>query len=235
MVDGPDAENRYHLEKAGMTMRPSVRTFALTVHVVTAVGWFGAVLVFLALGIIGLASSIELTVRGVYIVMEPAAWAVLVPLAFASLVTGLVMSLGTAWGVFRHYWVLLKLLITVVATLILLVYMGTFREMARLAADASAPLGLVRNPSPVLHAVLALIAMVTATVLAIYKPLGMTAYGRSKRRFHEPVAAASTPAQIRFTPPVATPRWVYVCAILAVHLLLILVVLHFTGTSLIQH
>jgi uncharacterized membrane protein len=216
-------------------MRPSVRTFALTVHVVTAVGWIGAVLVFLALGIMGLVSSVDAAVRGVYTVMEPAAWAVLVPLAFASLVTGLVMSLGTAWGVFRHYWVLLKLLITVVATLILLVYMGTFREMARLAADASAPLELVRNPSPVLHAVLAVIALLTATVLAIYKPLGMTAYGRSNRRLHEPVVAASMPAKIPFTRPVATPRWVYVCAIVALHLLLILVVLHFTGTSVIQH
>jgi uncharacterized membrane protein len=216
-------------------MTPSVRTFALTVHVVTAVGWFGAVLVFLVLGIIGLASSVDLTVRGVYTLMQPAAWAVLVPLAFASLVTGLAMSLGTTWGVFHHYWVLLKLLITVVATLILLVYMGTFREMARVAADASAPLGLVRNPSPVLHAVLAVIALVTATALAIYKPLGMTAYGRSKRRLHEPVAAASTPAKIPFTQPVATPRWVYVCAIVAVHLLLILVFLHFTGTSLVHH
>ena len=218
-----------------MRMRPSVRTFALTVHVVTAVGWIGAVLVFLALGIIGLLTSVDITVRGVYTVMEPAAWAVLVPLAFASLVTGLVVSLGTAWGVFRHYWVLLKLLITVVATLILLVYMATFREMARLAADVSAPLELVRNPSPVLHAALALIALLMATGLAIYKPLGMTAYGGSKRRSHQPVAAESTPAKTPLTQSVATPRWVYVCAIVAVHLLLILVFLHFTGTSLVHH
>ena len=89
-------------------MRAGLRIFALTVHVVTAVGWIGAVLVFLALGIIGLLTSADITVRGVYAVMEPAAWAVLVPLAFASLLTGLVMSLGTAHTVIgpfdtRHY------------------------------------------------------------------------------------------------------------------------------------
>lgn len=55
--------------------------------------------------------------RGVYLLMEPLAWLVLVPLAFASLLTGLVQSLGSAgaWVLVRHYWVLFKLLITVVA------------------------------------------------------------------------------------------------------------------------
>jgi hypothetical protein len=70
------------------------------------------------------------TVRAAYLVMEPAAWLVLVPLAVASLLTGLIQSLGTVWGLFRHYWVLFKLLITVVATIVLLTYMETFRSMA---------------------------------------------------------------------------------------------------------
>jgi len=60
--------------------------------------------------------------------------------------------------------------------------------MARVAADPSADLGMVRNPSSVLHAVLALLALLallarlTATVLAIYKPGGMTPYGRRAQR-----------------------------------------------------
>ena len=112
--------------------------------------------------------------------MEPAAWFVLVPLSFASLLTGLVMSLGTTWGVFRHYWVLFKLVITIFATGILLIYMATFRQMADVAADPSTDLAVVRNPSPIVHAVLALIVLLLATVLAVYKPQGMTAYGRRK-------------------------------------------------------
>jgi hypothetical protein len=121
-------------------------------------------------------------VRGAYLVMEPAAWFVLVPLAFASLLTGIVQSLGTAWGLFRHYWVLVKLLITLVATVILLIYMRTFSYMAGAAADPSAGLGLVRNPSPVLHAVLAVLVLLVATTLAVYKPWGMTPYGQRKQR-----------------------------------------------------
>jgi hypothetical protein len=163
-----------------MTMSPSLRKFTLTAHVATTVGWLGAVAAFLALAIVGLTSDHAETVRGAYLVMEPAAWFVLVPLAFASLLTGVVQSLGTTWGLIRHYWVLFKLMITVFATIILLAYMETFRVMARVAADPSVDLGIVRNGSPALHAALALLVLLVATVLAVYKPRGMTPYGRRR-------------------------------------------------------
>ena len=94
-----------------MIMSPGVRKFALTAHVTSSVGWLGAVAAFLALAVVGLTSQDAQTVRATYLVMEPAGWVVLVPLAFASLLTGLVQSLGTTWGLSRHYWVLFKLLI----------------------------------------------------------------------------------------------------------------------------
>ena len=165
-----------------MLMTPGVRRFALTAHVTSSVGWVGAVAVFLAHAILGMTSQDPRIVRGVYLVMEPAAWFVLVPLAFTSMVTGLVQSLGTTWGLLRHYWVVLKLLITVVATLILLTYMDTFRSMAEVAANNVADIGIVRNPSPIIHAALALIVLLIATVLAIYKPRGMTPYGWRKQQ-----------------------------------------------------
>ena len=165
-----------------MTMPPRPRKFALTAHVTSSVGWLGAVVVFLALAVVGLTSQDAQTVRGAYLVMEPAAWFVLVPLAFASLLTGIVQSLGTMWGVFRHYWVLFKLLITVFATIVLLIYMQTFRFMAGVAADPSADLGVVRNASPALHAALGLLVLLVAAVLAVYKPRGMTRYGWRKQQ-----------------------------------------------------
>jgi hypothetical protein len=161
-----------------LQLAPSLRRFALTAHVTCSVGWLGAVVAFLALAVIGLTSQDPGMVRGAYLVMEPAAWWVLVPLAFASVLTGIVQSLGTSWGLFRHYWVVFKLLIAVFATIILLVYMRTFALMAAVAADPTADLGLVRNPSPLLHAVLALLALLVATTLAVYKPFGLTPYGR---------------------------------------------------------
>ena len=162
-------------------MTPPLRKLALTAHVTSSIGWIGAVVVFLALAIIGLTSPHDPTVRGVYLVMEPAAWYVLVPLAFASLLTGMVISLGTIWGLFRHYWVVFKLLITMFATIVLLTYMGTFRHMAVVAADRQIALDMVRNASPAVHAVLALLLLLVATVLAVYKPRGMTPYGWRKQ------------------------------------------------------
>jgi hypothetical protein len=164
-----------------MTMPPRVGKFALTAHVIASVGWLGAAAAFLALAVVGLTSQDAQTVRGAYLVMEPAGWYVLVPLAFASLLTGLIQSLGTVWGLFRHYWVLFKLVINVFATLVLLLYMDTFRVMAGVAADPGAELGAVRNSSPLLHAALALVLLLVATVLAVYKPRGMTRYGQRKQ------------------------------------------------------
>ena len=165
-----------------MIMTPRLRKFALTAHVTSSVGFLGAVVVFLALAVIGLTSQDAQTVRGAYLVMEPTAWFVLIPLAFTSLLTGLVQSLGTTWGLFQHYWVLFKLLINVFASIVLLIYMPTLGYLAGVAADPTVDLGEVRNSSPTLHAALALLVLLVATVLSVYKPRGMTRYGRRKRR-----------------------------------------------------
>lgn len=163
-------------------MRPGLRKVALTVHVVASVGWLGAVAVFAALAAVGLTSGDPQVVRGVYLVMEPAARVVLLPLGIAALVTGVVQSLGTRWGLLRHYWVTFKLAITALAVLILVGYMETFRVMANAAADPAASLAAIRNPSPLAHATAALVALTAATVLAIFKPRGLTRYGRRKQR-----------------------------------------------------
>ena len=78
-----------------MAMRPRLRRFVLTAHVISSVGWLGAVAVFLGLSVVGLTSQDAQVVRAVHLAMEPAGWMVLVPLSLASLLTGLVQSLGT--------------------------------------------------------------------------------------------------------------------------------------------
>lgn len=135
------------------------------------------------MAVIALTHDDPAAVRGIYILMEPTARYVLLPFAAASLVTGVIHSLGTHWGIFRHYWVIVKLILTAVATLILLVYMETFQAMALTASDLRADIESVRNASPLLHAVLALLVLVAATFLAIFKPEGLTRYGW--RKIHE--------------------------------------------------
>ena len=177
-----------------MTLTQGLRKFTFTTHVTSSVGWLGAVIVFLALAVVALTSADEATVRGAYLVMAPAAWFVLVPLAHASLVSGVVLSLGTTWGLFRHYWIVAKLGITVFATVILMIYMGTFRQMAGVAADPVVELRLVRNPSPLVHSILALIPLIAATLLGIYKPFGETPYGRRTPSERHPAGLAQATA-----------------------------------------
>jgi hypothetical protein len=166
-------------------MTPGLRKFALTAHITASVGWLGAIAGFLAVAIAGLTSENAQMVRAAYIVMEPIGWYVLVPLSFASLLTGLVSSLGTKWGLFRHYWVVFKLLINLFATVVLLIYMQTLSSLAGVAANltlSSADLFELRNPSPVIHAGAALLLLLVAVILSVYKPPGITQYGWRKQQ-----------------------------------------------------
>ncbi|MER3406617.1 MAG: hypothetical protein C4289_16830 [Chloroflexota bacterium] len=120
-----------------MTMSPGLRKFALTAHVASSVGWLGAVASFLALTISGLISQDALTVRVAYLAVAPLTRYVIIPLSFIALLTGLVQALGTPWGLFQHYWVLCKLLLTVLAVILLLLHSQPIDYLARVAAQTS--------------------------------------------------------------------------------------------------
>jgi hypothetical protein len=165
-----------------MTMAPRWRKFALTAHVTASVGWLGAVVVFLVLAVVALTTDEAPVVRAVYLTAEPITWFVIVPFALASLLTGLIQALGTTWGLFQHYWVVFKLVLNILATVVLLMYTRTVNYLAGLAAQPSTDLAELRSPTFALHSGGALLVLVTATVLAVYKPRGMTQYGRRKAR-----------------------------------------------------
>lgn len=168
-----------------MMMTPRLRKFVLTVHITTSVGWMGAAAAFLPLAVVVLTSQDSQTVRATYLAMDVIALFIIVPMSFAALLTGIVSSLFTPWGLFRHYWVLLKLLINVVATLVLLNYMRTLSLLVGVATKTTLSnvdlLGL-RSPTSVAHASGALLFLLVATVLSVYKPRGMTRYGRRKQQ-----------------------------------------------------
>ncbi len=159
-----------------MTMTSGLRKFALTAHVTSSVGLLGSIAAFLALAVAGLIRQDVQTVRAAYPAMELIARFVIVPFAFASLLTGLIQSLGTPWGLFRHWWVLVKLLLTVFATIVLLVQMELISYAARLAAEATLPRADLRAAGIqlVVHAAGGLLVLLVPTVLSVYKPPGMT-------------------------------------------------------------
>lgn len=178
-----------------MMMTPRLRKFALLAHVTSSVGWLGAVAAFLALAIAGLISQDAHKVGAAYLAMELTTWFAIVPLALASLLTGLVSSLGTKWGLFRYYWVLVKFLLTTFVAVVLLLKIEPISFLAGVAAEttmSSADHRGVRM-SLVAHAGGGLVVLLVAAALGIYKPWSMTRFGRRKAS----LAAASHGAPTR--------------------------------------
>jgi hypothetical protein len=163
-----------------MTMAPGLRKFALTVHLTCSVGFLGAAFAYLALGVSAVTSEDAQTVRAAWIAMEVIGWYVIVPLSLASLLTGLVMALGTPWGLFRHYWVLITFLLTIFATVILLLHMPSVSALADVAREADSAT-LDRLGGDLFHAGGGLLVLLVITVLNVYKPRGMTLYGWRKQ------------------------------------------------------
>jgi hypothetical protein len=211
-----------------MTMTPRLRKFALTAHVTFSVGWLGAVLAYLPLAIIGLTSPDAQTVRSAYVSMETIGWFVIVPLCFAALLTGLVQSLGTEWGLFRHYWVLVKFLLTGTATVILLLHMPTVTRVARQAAEMRLPIASFATIQRqlVIHAAGGLLVLLVTTALSIYKPWGLTPYGR--RRTLQPTTA-SIEALATSIP------WKLYVLLGFVGLLILVIILHLIGGGFPHH
>lgn len=153
-----------------MMMPPRLRKCALTIHVITSVGWLGAVVSFLALAIASLVSKDSTTVQATSPMMEFTVWWVIVPFTFTSFLSGLVSSLFTPWGLFRYYWVLVKFLINGFCIIVLLEYVRSQGAMAAMSGEA------------VGHASGALLFLGVSTVLSVYKPRGLTQYGWWKQR-----------------------------------------------------
>ena len=173
-----------------MTLPPAVRKALLVSHVVSSVGWLGAVVAFLALAVTALSTG-DTTMRAMYVAMETLGWAVLVPFAVAALVTGVAQSLLTPWGLARHWWVLIKLGLTAIATVVLLAYTGTVGYLAEEATTPGTHPDALPSASPVLHSGAALAVLLGAAFLSVYKPKGLTRRGWRKAQEQQVAARAA--------------------------------------------
>lgn len=152
-----------------MPLSRGPRRLLLTTHVMASVGWLGLTLGLLTLGAEGLATPDPSVYRSIRVLVD---WPVLV-VSLLSLTTGVALSAGTPWGLLRHWWVVAKLALTLVAT-----GLSVF-ALRPLAHTAAATLGgggsgtdLVVAPS------VALVVYGTATALSVYKPRGRTPFVR---------------------------------------------------------
>jgi hypothetical protein len=172
-------------------MSTGLRKLTLTAHVGSSVGWLGAAAGCGALAVVGRTSDDEQLVRGAYLAVDVITRFVIVPLALGAVVTGLVQALGTQWGLFRHYWVAVKFIVTVVAAAVMLSSLDMVGDLADMAARHHLAPGdmAAHRTDLVVHTVGGAGMLLVPLGLSIYKPRGVTRYGRRK-------AAA---------PPTATP------------------------------
>ena len=207
-------------------MTPLNRKVVLTAHLVVALGWYGAVAGFLVLGIVGLTSQDPEIIRGNYVAMDQISRFIIIPLSFATLATGLIQALGSQWGLFKHYWILTKFSLVVFAIFVLLMHqVMAISEAARSVRGATADallapalqslkIELVRAPA------LAMALLLTAATLGVFKPWGLTPYG--KRVQQEKLKMPQQPES-------KMPRGLKVFFAVIGVLVVALVVLHLTG------
>jgi hypothetical protein len=194
----------------------TARKALLTAHLVASVGWMGALAVFLAHAIASRTSQDPVVIRGAALAMGLSAWFVILPLSIGTLVTGLLQALGTAWGLLRHYWVLFKLALTLIATGVLLLKLGPISELAAATVKDTFAAGDMSGlrTSLLLHAIGGLVVLFLAMVLAVFKPAGIVAWREAR-------GSASLVAGYR-----QAPRWARISMLaLAVVLILLLVML----------
>jgi hypothetical protein len=165
-----------------MTLR--VSRLMLMTHITFSVGWIGAVAAFLALAIAGITGN-QPMVRGCYIAMEVIAWFVIVPFCIASLITGIVQALVTPWGLFRHYWVVVKLVLTLLSTVLLLLHMQPISHVGLLASQMVLEHDQLRDLriQLIADAGAAIFVLLVITTVSVYKPWGTIDLGVSLPRF----------------------------------------------------
>lgn len=157
-----------------MSLNTVASKLNLTAHITFSAGWLGAIACFLGLAIAGLIGQDPQLVRSMYIAMEVIAWFVIIPFCISSLLTGLVQSLTTQWGLFKHYWILIKLILTVLATAVLMLHMQPIEYLATVAEQRILNMDELRGLRVrlIADASVAIFVLLVAMALSVYKPFG---------------------------------------------------------------
>jgi hypothetical protein len=159
------------------------RKALLLLHILAAGVWLGVDVIVGAL-VLGSAVSDDLRVAGV--AYQALGTFVLVPMLVAGLVclvSGVVLGLGSKYGLVRYTWVAIKLVLNVVLCVLILALLrpslaevaGYGRDLAAGATGGAAPPEVSSLPFP---PVVSLVALTFASWLSVFKPWGRTRFGR---------------------------------------------------------
>lgn len=144
-------------------------------HYVTSVAWLGAVLCILTIASTARFVDDPTLRHAAYVILNDLDTTVMMPMAVGATITGILLAVLTKWGLTRFWWVLVKLVVSVVLT-----GGGTFalHEQVQRAVDASAAGGVPAEGSWIVGANVAnLVALATLVLISIVKPWGRTPWG----------------------------------------------------------
>jgi hypothetical protein len=156
----------------------------LTVQLLATVGLFGADLVLVTFGF---SAVLGADPGSVYPAAQLVASTVVAPLALISLATGVVLARLSGWGLFRYWWVTVKLGVTLLLTIVVFTVLVPRLGSAAAAASAHASFDAGQRVPLALAPALATLFLVLNVALAVYKPHWRV------RRGHQQVAATSLP------------------------------------------
>ncbi|WP_433330290.1 hypothetical protein [Spirillospora sp. CA-294931] len=164
-------------------LRPPARKLWLTLHVASSSAWLGASTTMAVLSFVGLLSPDPGARRQAYAFMHLLDLALVIPMVLLSIATGLVLSLGTQWGLLNHWWVVTKFVIAlaIVATA---AAWENFLVRGLAEAAAAAPPGDPAGRDWSLAACMVVFVglLLTATAFSVLKPGGRTKRGRRDLR-----------------------------------------------------
>lgn len=151
------------------------RQAVLVLHIVSTVGWIGVDLALLPLVLTGLTADDGPTAAAAY-----RAVAVLVPwtvpaMSLLIVTTGVLLGLGTKWGLVRYWWVAAKLVISLILTT--LVFVALLPGVTSLEVTEATTGDEVRaafdDPAMFLYPpVVSGLLLTTSVVLSVVKPWG---------------------------------------------------------------
>ncbi|MFP5021512.1 DUF2269 family protein [Pseudonocardia phyllosphaerae] len=164
------------------------RQWLVFAHVAVSVGWMGAGAANVVLASAALAAD-PVTAAAAYRFVDVIDWWLVIPAAFASLVTGIVVAVASPWGLARYWWVLTKLVLTIVVIVWSTFGVGVWVEQSIAAyagGDTASPVGTAL----VIGAGTNLAAFLFMTWASVATPWGRTPWAPAKRRTGKPRPAA---------------------------------------------
>ncbi|MGH3796027.1 MAG: hypothetical protein ACRDS0_29480 [Pseudonocardiaceae bacterium] len=160
------------IETRSWRLARSTRTALLTAHITASAGWFGFGGALIAFEVAALRTRNPGLRTGLADVTTTITWQILTPLVCVSLGTGVVLSLGTSWGVARYWWVVAKTIIAFAVTVT-----GAVMLAPRLPHVLTGQVDPIQ-PLAVAGQCAAMVALLAAMALSVAKPWGRT----SRRR-----------------------------------------------------